>query len=387
LETTAPPIQLTFGVTKEGQTDSVVPVRWCISKRLTDHLQDLKASNPHVLLAVSHGGMEVQRYLVPLMPPLHHIGFSKVGVSKVHATIVWDAQGDVGQLRKTIFAKDSEHGRKLNLLTYQAAGIQEYLDWRTVRHPGETHRAIDVPAKMFAPKPRSSLVWRWANLPFSGSPRDQCDFRKRCLIMTAASVVLGPVVFLSLFLMNLIKLGVLVGMSLCGTRNINYGALSPLKTPDELWHKRGTSRWLTDTEGRSRNPLLIAYCPPALLLALAVLVMVNVSRGWEWPLGFLAVTTLLLPVIAVVALGALGWFLGTVVGVPLAALWRGHRQRRESEAERRRRERDEVYFAELEMMACNGYREASLGALPRDQRTLRLRFYDLKSKVCRPYAR
>lgn len=203
--------------------------------------------------------------------------------------------------------------------------------------------------------------------------------------MAAATLVLGPVALAIVLLVNVVKWVILAGLLIGGMRGINYAGLLPLNTPDELWDGLGSSIWTRDARGRQRPAWVRIFSTPVILSIFVLLLVLNTRKGFGWPVWQVIGGALALPVVVFAGMAILGGIL-SVVGIPVAALWDMRQTKRGRERERRRRIEAEQFFRELEAMTCAGYRGEGYAALSRRQRTVRLRFDNLKSKVCRPYA-
>ena len=74
---------------EEGQVDSVVPIRWCISRATAEMIQRVEIENPQLVIVVENAGKEMDRYIVPLEALMCFIRFRRPGHNIVHATIMW----------------------------------------------------------------------------------------------------------------------------------------------------------------------------------------------------------------------------------------------------------------------------------------------------------
>jgi hypothetical protein len=234
---------------------------------------------------------------------------------------------------------------------------------------------------MFAKEPPAWLQ-SWVSFFDDSEAKDQCHFRRRAIL----ALTLGPLGFF--LTMGVIRPLWVLTLLLFGRRDVNY---KPLVHPfsadtEDIAITLGPSRWWKKESGRSRSVFFRFINPPTLVGALAI--------SWLfWKMGevpFLAMLILLMGFLLFGGLGTLAilglkrWYRSLEDAALRMEFGRHQREEREklSEGERRRR----AEFFELETLACNGLREARLAALPREKRTVYLRFQELKARVCRPYA-
>lgn len=125
-----------------------------------------------------------------------------------------------------------------------------------------------------------------------------------------------------------------------------------------------------------RNPTFFVVNPPVILGAMFV--------GWVLSIIFNTIFYLILAVLAAFAMGLLTLVVTLIARGPISR----YREEQEKERVRLCQLQKEALTQELELLACNGQpREPSLSALPRGQRTVKLRYAHLKTKVCKPFAR
>src|SRR3989344_8581295 len=100
-----PAFQLLTSMPEGGVADSVIPLRWCVSRETSQELMERRVFNPHILIVVVNGDREVSRYLVPLTAEMRYVEFHKPGRNTVYATIVWRYDGNVTELKKFFFRR------------------------------------------------------------------------------------------------------------------------------------------------------------------------------------------------------------------------------------------------------------------------------------------
>ncbi len=60
---------------EHNKVNSVVPIRWCISREIAKRIEDGNIKNPHLLLVISKDGREIDRHVVPLTDMMRFVQF------------------------------------------------------------------------------------------------------------------------------------------------------------------------------------------------------------------------------------------------------------------------------------------------------------------------
>jgi hypothetical protein len=171
--------------------DSTVQIGWCLSKQLTDELAQMGAVRPMLLITVVNirqgkyhtDSTETTRHLVPLALGQTFVSFSRAGLNRVFATIVWSRAGDEKALRRIYLARESSMAYETNIVGYNAERIYDKFsvaEPHDGRHPAVASFDVDVPNGVFARPPRQWWSLFQAKL-FRDKPFDQCHSRKRFL--------------------------------------------------------------------------------------------------------------------------------------------------------------------------------------------------------------
>ncbi len=431
---------------EQGQVDATVPVRWCISQETAEMLQKAGVRDPQVVIVVEHDGNEMDRYVVPLEKEMRYIQFRRPGNNVIHATIMWPA--GFGSVKKKVTDRNDSGVYRMKLLTKSRPGVERLdkqydelanqrfrlvqndeaesdeavallnqmeslsveLDKAREMEPYQTHMrdrldavhcigneaelGVVVPDEMFAKKPPRWMNWLgkfYDGLFWNRDARDQCELRRRALITLPTmpfALAIALLLAIGIELFQLAAVGVLL---LFGMRNLDFG---PLRHPFDLWppsdiwiHMEKSVWWYKkeDTEYRHsrytlRHPVLTVVNPPMVvvfgLIGLTLYLTLGPLVFLFLGLGSVFVAGLLISIINIAAKG------------PLARMAADVKVRRERmEEEQKKRDREELR-KELEQLACtSAAREVSLSALPKERRTIALRFQAIKVKVCRPFAR
>lgn len=419
LEMTPPPPvdpPLTLSGQQAGNS-ATVALRWGISPALLEELGQSPEQKPFVLIVlVSPSGQEVERQLIPLADMMTFVQLRAPGRNRLLATVVktgpatWEnehvlrdaflARYDYGFYRRTVLQSDRRAFNEDNLCKYAA----EF--------------SIEVPKELFA-KERPAWVKTWVNRWHRGQPPvDDCDFRKRA---ARAFTVQPPLVFSGWIISSVIRLVCAAFLLLCGFRGLNFRAIYNA----EAWWYRDV--WI-DNDG---SVFVHLWRNRQSVYGRLAFIVLGLLHPFVWVftavcLGFIALRVdwtleVLIEVLITVAKATAVWIPFTLValavGYVLDRLVRSlfepiaeteeqretnrlakeaaekaaavkdlaarqaaaARQRAEEEAERTRFQRD------LALVLRNGM-VPNVRALPRSRRTMHLLFWDMKTRVCKPFA-
>ena len=268
-------LELHMETSEEGEVTPVVPVTWKFTDELVNKLMEGEYANPYLIIAVGYEetyGYEMD--LIHFVPtkvyvrrlldasPKEFIQFSKVGKNVVLAfvvnverksdeALVWKWQRSPGEMS---FDHTPKKGHSLDVDTnddsrFQIASFQ--------------HDVI-VPAELFAPEPPQFLktLVNQFHVVFNTKAFDQCDFRRRVLISLTLSV---PVQIYGIFARLLSLLYAIIAAK----RDISLRKLFALN-PHDFGNYLDTSFWYTKKDRSKRNSLIKWLSPPQLLLYAAI---------------------------------------------------------------------------------------------------------------------
>lgn len=434
-------LQLTIKQNPDGQVMATIPVRWCLSDGLIRMIKERNFKKPYVLLIVRSitptvsADYSIDEYrdtlirAVPLTAEMSYISFSRPGrneicavvvdlADKASATVIARLQATAGSryyYRDDDFVNPSGMSADYTMLHHDGTSKRDAFDgsveWIEVNAAVE----VVVPKEMFAPPPPAWLK-KLVKAYFRTGEFDQCHFRRRAIVSGLASAIWMPIAFV-------VKvLAILVALFL-GLRKIPYKTiLRPLElnpvTPitdamKSVWYYKKPDEY---NNADKRSLLVCIYSLPVLALlplvvyaAAKLLVLID---GAEKNFPFLKLSLgeaylytiawiVVVPAVVAISIGITagwGWLLsksGILKSWSKSSLNLAHRKReraeREAAAQRQAEEdRAAALLRELQAMTCNlatNPGEVSLAALPREKQTIRLRLSELKTQVCRPFAK
>jgi len=384
-------------------------IRWCVSKDDLTKLRELQVPTDmvFVLIVVAYSNGMEDRYLVPLESAMTYIGLSYPGTHKLIGKVVFplgfacgeESKKYLKKMKTRLLATESPHIPKFNTLNYEKTEFDNLhseslgISYRVEAVEGFSTN-LEVDKRLFAPEPPAWLK-RWVNLCFRYKTVDQCHFRKRlpfALILQPIPVALYSVL---LVLRNILIW--LYSQGVLGIRGVNMSLLlHPWKTTyNDFFPKKlcrdgdkkvlmSTSWYMHDAEG-NEEPLRL-FRNPVVLFGLS---------------GFVYMIYLWIIVASTLKL--------TLVGVLLLLVFTllkyGHRimdyhDNRQANPKKVTPEKNknqkaglawDMEYSKLQQyLACSVVKKmdkpVSLASIPRQQRTIRLRFLDVKARVCRPFA-
>ena len=353
-----------------------VPVSWCLD---TDTLMRINESatkdkQPFIVIVAapeeSYHISKESRWVVPLKAAMTYLSFRYSGKNNIFGFGVWGAnESEVKdkychissylQYSATVLSND---GQELLVNRHLARAIAETV-------------TVEVPKECFAKEPP---VWEktWVNWLFKHKADDQCDFRKRRIL--AYFPLFQPLWFVFLMIPRLVV--VTFGL-LLGLKPINFRPwYRPLTHSfHDIVRQNETSVFWPSSKNRVRQALLrillLPFCPVLVFSAGGIGIFNELGSVW-WESAFLGFAWLYMIWIAM----AIGFYVIVAIVaiiVPLGMAIPTHRFERK---------RVNWHEDDAEDMACHpGIQPLTLDRLPKRKRTIRLRFDDLKGRICKPF--
>lgn len=396
-------------------TDSQAAVSWSLDQDDLDRLSD--RFGPHacdgygfylLLITVPKGqteecGLQIRketRKIVPLTDPYAYVEFKYPGKNLVFAAVIFGRKvelcdrwlGGGGRGGRCGYnypvLSETEEGPLAFGFKYNCAGyasITAALD-------------VEVPEECF---PKEPPEWEkaWVNWMYCGEAFDQCEYRQRRLMAYS----IQPPIFAVRYLFGALAT---LALMLVGMRGIACGfLLHPLRRDvADIWYRLRGSIFLPRAKDDIKDflwKLLLVPLTP-LFWVTAGLIFVGLGslpqcdilhryaateRFWIGSGAFLAVYYWgLLCISCSVILYLLGMsFIGWLG--KLENRTKADTGSRDQPATRRPTEPKPAILSEKDAanLASGAPRPLSLRELPPERRTVRLRFQELKAKVCRPY--
>ncbi len=365
-------------VAESTVSTGTVSVGWCVPKEVFAALDKAAVKNPQVVLVIApkenYNILKESRMVVPLKDLLAYVEFRSSGENRIWGFISTRTAKDA----KNYLLKSN--GEYISTLLNSegddlSAVVKGYPTWDDdgTRHEPEDDGTIAEPITVYCPRQcfaaePSDFEKSWVTWLMTDKSVDQCDFRRKRLFAYTAQL---PLFVLFMVLTALLTLASLfIGAKEFSLKPLlhplTYGFENSLEmiSSGTIFYRRGKDSWV---KRWALMPLM-----PAIVFAFAGFMVLIIKAGALYSLFHVILGILGIAVI----LGVLFVIVGLVIN---------HLEERKLALEAA----DAWYLDEEEasFMACSpGKRMASLGDLPAKKRTLRLRFLDLKSKVCRPFS-
>ncbi len=362
--------------------DPVLALRWCLDRSEVEKLRASKAKDIHLLVIVVYeGGFSEDRYLVKLDDVMMFVNFRKPGAHTILAVVLRNMTPKGGE---SIMKKYDRFRYNINLTRnlpgnggpafseYAPETYSEY--WTEI----QTELEVAVPKEHF-PKEPPEFLRKLVNFRSEYEATDPCMFRRRLLALTFKL----PIWAAAAILIVSYRFVVATLLSVLGFREVDWSAiLHPNeKQTFEVWNLTSfKNNWFwVNKDGKFRPDWFILFHPLSVLGLIALLrqgVFAFVSKH----IMAVSIISLLIMIFALT---------GTWIVQKLMA---NYEKRQEYEGSKEyedelARKRDEQYNTLYQMVGCKTTpMVASLSEIPKDRRTVKLRFLNLKRKVCQPYA-
>jgi hypothetical protein len=350
-----------------------IPITWCLDHELISQLAEKEIYNPQLVIITSpvnnyHAGKE-QRKVVPLKDLIAYIDFHHVGEVNIWAFI---SLGSNVNSVKTSYLSKMYGIYSTSLLDFEGKDWCLFAD-ATENRRTEKPLVVDVPKECFAKEPPA---WEkaWVNAFFVRDADNQCDYRRRRFL----AYTLQPIImFFNILLRTLITLISLI----LGFRgfNLNY-VLHPLthNLDSSCGLFSGGTVFIPKLEDDSGE-----------LDGIRNNVSYFIRKTWKLPLMppvalilfciYLTHKIILLTVICI----SVSIFLSLLVGLVWFIECRSDVFKWFNTKFNKK-----VWYEdkeEIDLLICSNNKK-TFSTLPAKKKTIKLRFLDLKSKVCRPFA-
>lgn len=365
-----------------------VAASWCVSPELLKMLAEQGNHDPQIVIITATANRlryhvtKESRQVASLKDGLTYIEFRSSGENNVWAFV--PVQFKKAKDVKTRFLSRSDGSFATTVLDYNG----EDFDWQYKTNPMiqlAPPLKVILPEGAFAKEP-SAFEKNWVNWLFRTKCVDQCAFRRRR--MFAYTLQVFP--FLGSMLLKF--LGTFAA-AFVGSRNFSFKLLAnPLNysflDADELF---GDGTVFIKQIPDSENPFSGNCVTPDSQLQLGHYVRHITRKFWAlpfMPLSLLVEGLFVLGVISshFILLWIVLGLVAAVISFFVATAAIGMYQERQ-EAEELKQTPWYLKEEEMDFMMCSRTKKITkISDLPSSKRTLKLRFLDMKSRVCRPFS-
>lgn len=371
-------------------TTGTVSVGWCVSQDTLDFLAEKGIKNPAIVFVVSkavpksdevetayHSISNEYRTAVPLKDLICYLEFKSPGINYIRAFIAYNMayahdQFVIGRARLLNYEGDnfidSANIKPLNDV-YSHVKQNEFNDF-LMAEP----LVVDVPESCFAKQP-SAWEKTWVEWIFSKRVDNQCGYRRKRLF----AYTIQPFLFVVIMLLRLIAViaALLTGMRGLTVKHLIYPFRYDANEYMIQLFENGSiflDKEIPKTKLQFIFQILKMTCMPIFLIPLSAMFICLFMAAAE-AFG-------LMGVLLTLGIIVLSLTIGTVIAYVIYHRVKANKAKEDAEAWYLNQE-------ELKLITCNsnGKKATTFADLPAHKKTIKLRFLDLKSKVCRPYAK
>jgi hypothetical protein len=379
-----------------------IPVTWCLDLEGINEIMLGFKTEPTVLLIVAPSGSQYlpkreNRYVVPLKDLMTYISFKTPGENRIFAMVF---NKSVKEIRKRFLFKCNNGAYLADVLNYDGSDFADHGDLvYTKYYKLSTIRTVinvNVPEDAFA-SPPSEWEMNWVLWILADKGTDQCAFRKRRIL----AYTIQPFFFACNYLIRIFLTFISASVALrsCTLKFLTSPLQTELSDCLELFHGesfliRNTKLSLPDKDNTIkiifkiywhyiRRFIGLIFLPALWMILLPIIPIIGLKTFTS-----LCLTTLSLILVAMISLPIL------MVPSLLVKLLKSFFSKKEEsnvvEKSLDKKASKPLFTAQdIEYISCNPIdTQASyvkIEALPSAKRTFRLRFQELKSKVCRPF--
>lgn len=356
-------------------TTGAIPVTWCLNQEMLNALKEDGMENPQVVIIThpveKYSIQKESRVVVPLTDLMAYVDFKSAGLNKIRAFIEdgrtsgistkYLSRNERGFYMRDIFEEENvgwSYGFPFN------DGTNKYEpEWEA------SEIEMEVPQGIFAPEPPE---WekQWVNHYYENKVTDQCGYRRRRIF---AYTIQFPFVFV----VQVIRLQITLLALLLGKRGTS---LMPFLNPLSMTNGDAVSQLETrsifirhDVEENNKFLYFLkTYClvpfTPLLSIPLVLILVFVPFTSVLWGAGFLiaAVLTIFL------VFSVMAFMLSRDVRENFFNFFFKNKPWDEA--------------SNIKFLTCSN-NSFTIDTLPFEKKTVKLRFQEVKSKVCRPFSR
>jgi len=356
-------------------TSGSIPLSWCLDEEAINSYVEQKCPDPYIVICVIPVEessciflSKEKRFIAPIKDLMTYISFSTKGKNKIFAVICQSKSDAQALIRR------SSYGEYYRLSIAHVYGENDYCytDYilGSFTNTAESLE-VEVPAECFAPDPPE---WEqaWVNYWFPYKPKDQCEYRRRRIL----AYTLQPLLFI---LNMIIRITITIIALFCGSRNTTLQPLMhPLSNDFETVMNLigGGTIFIGRGESTFKNYIRL-LCAPFVILPLTLFVIGCI-------MGIIPIMKILLVFAGAITVVLIAFSI--VFGADCIQYVRSYLDRKNNQIEA-----NEYWYMNkdnMDLILCDGKdKPTKLKDIPKKNRTIKLKFLDLKSRVCRPFSR
>lgn len=366
---------LELHVADSDVTSGSIAITWCVDKALLAELELRKVKNPQLCIVVApeeanYNPWREKRYVVALNDLMAYVEFKVPGKNKIYGIVSYCEKAKERYLTRN-------SGEFITAILKQDGS--DYADWLLTDNKDYSLTlseplSVEVPRECFAPEP-SAWEKSWVNHFFRSKPDDQCDFRRRRLFAYSLQplLILGSCFIRFVFFLMALLIGAKnltlkyvvhpLTYDLNDSKTVMGGGSIFIRDPAD--EREQMQRSVPTLSFVFRKLWTVPFMP-----VLAIPLFLAGYNGFLHLVGLsVAIVIAMLVFAAFVASGMLRETFNTAVDWLIKTLGEG-----------------ESFENNEEFLVCSDKKAYKLSDLPAHKRTLKLKFQNIKSKVCRPFS-
>ncbi len=383
-----------------------IAVRWCADRETLEELKQNNTTNPHILISIVHiegmgttkYGVETDRKLIPLEEMMTYISFQKPGVNYIYATIVWDYEGSIKNLKNKFLNKESRNKWVYYILKND--GMDFNPGYSTQNYTGIASLTIKIDENFFA-KPSFDKKWveYFPTFLLGYQSDNQCSYRRRRIF----AYTIQPFLLLLSFISRLLSA---LTLSLMGKRDVNYNAVYNLMGTDlnDVWRNVGESIFEYKNID-NEQPWFFPFLMPLWYVIASIIGLLSYILGkeikltvlWQAPLLLLVSFATIVTIFYIFVFAnrflfsPIGKFIAFLfLKIPVIKIPVNEKKDEWKKAQQEMENKISQQYEKWVTITCEPNSELkpiSVSSLPKNKQTIHLRYMDFKAKVCKPFAK
>lgn len=362
-------------------SSGTIPISWCVSKDKLKELASDGVEDPQVVICIAPDDhyhiTKEHRVVVPLKDLMTYVEFRHPGKNKIYGIVSFKGK-KIAQNHYLSKGSSYRRGYDNNILNFNGDDWAE--DFKSLTHKHVV--SVDVPADCFAPEP-SAWEKAWVNHHFQYKCSDQCHFRRRRMF----AYTIQPIVMAFWLVLRLL---VLTAALLVGARNAskwkrvfkpltyNFTDVMNIFGGGTVFVRPPRSGGCETAEPNGNWAAIWFYVKHIWLVPFMPLFMIPLLIVYLVSGIGLVLTILTWAAIVV------GLICGVLLGTAAAGMLYAKLTDTDS---RKKRRKKKFWYEDMDHLVCDGtVKPMDVSRLPRKYRTIKLRFSELKAKVCRPFS-
>lgn len=345
-------------------TSGAVPVSWCLPVETLNWLYEEKCEDPYIVIGIvpnkpRHQG---RRVIAPLKDLIAYIPFYTKGDNKIFSFIVQDKE-----MAKLYLQKDKGEYHR-SLVTWDNERYYDYYD--AISYRFSEIITVNVPDAHFAKEP-AQWEKNWVNFWFKYPAEDQCEFRRRRLLAYTVQPIVMFVAYAFLFaFVTVLYLSANIFNILILNKYI-LKALNPYNFCNSSPYSYRVGPWFCNSlvypeNGFNTTKDYLKFC-------LMPIVFIPFLTFIYFAFKFIVIAVAL-AVALIVALSFFGYLIYKFYNY----------------LNLKKREETEYWYLNKDyakIIICDGNsKPTKIFELPKKNQTIKLKYQQLKSKVCRPFS-